>query len=58
VQTVKTGPGAGTMGVDQATHKIYLPTADFEEVKPGATGRPKMIPGTFKIIVVARHGSP
>jgi hypothetical protein len=53
VQTVKTGPGAGTMGVDSATHRIYLPTADYEEVKPGATGRPKTIPGTFKILVLA-----
>ena len=55
-QTVKTGQGAGTMGVESATHKIYLPTADYEEVKPGATGRPKMIPGSFKILVVA-HAS-
>ena len=39
VQTVKTGQGAGTMGTDSATHRIYLPTADYEEVKPGATGR-------------------
>jgi hypothetical protein len=53
-QTVKTGAGAGTMGVDSSTHKIYLPTADYEEVKPGATGRPKMIPGSFKILVVGR----
>jgi YVTN family beta-propeller protein len=57
VQTVKTGPGAGTMGVDSATHKIYLPTADYEETKPGATGRPKAIPGTFKILVVAHNAA-
>ncbi|HEY0347889.1 MAG TPA: hypothetical protein VGC60_07005 [Pyrinomonadaceae bacterium] len=56
VQTLKTGAGAGTMAVDPTTHKIYLPTADFEEGKPGATGRPKTIPGTFKILMVA-HGS-
>ena len=55
VQTVKTGPGAGTMGIDSATHKIYLPTADYEEQKPGATGRPKAIPGTFKILVVSQR---
>ena len=53
VQTVKTGAGAGTMGVDSATHRIYLPTAEYEELKPGATGRPKMVPGSFKILVVA-----
>lgn len=28
VQTVKTPPGARTMGVDPTTHKIYLPTAE------------------------------
>jgi hypothetical protein len=57
VQTLKTGPGAGTMGVDSITHKIYLPTAEYEEVKPGATGRPKTIPGTFKILLVAKHAA-
>ena len=55
VQTVKTPAGARTMGVDPTTHKIYLPTAEFEEPKPGATGRPVMKPGTFMIVVVARQ---
>ena len=53
VQTVKTPVGARTMGVDSSTHKIYLPTAEFENPKPGATGRPVMKPGTFMIVVVA-----
>src|SRR3984893_8024663 len=53
VQTVKTPQGARTMGVDPTTHTIYLPTAEFEEPKPGATGRPAMKPGTFMIVVVA-----
>jgi len=55
VQTLKTGQGAGTMGIDSVTHRIYLPSADYEEPKPGATGRPKTIPGTFKILVVAQR---
>ena len=54
VQTVTTRRGARTMGIDPGTHKIYLPTAEFEEVKPGATGRPAAKPGTFMIVVVAR----
>jgi hypothetical protein len=29
------------------THTIYLPTADFEDAKPGSTGRPVAKPGTF-----------
>jgi YVTN family beta-propeller protein len=53
VQTVKTPLGARTMGVDSSTHKIYLPTAEFEGPKPGAPGRPVMKPGTFMIVVVA-----
>ena len=55
VQTVATAPGARTMDLDAAAHRIYLPTAEFEEQKPGATGRPAVKPGTFEIVVVARH---
>ena len=40
VQTVTTPVGARTMDVDLETHKVYLATAEFEEQKPGATGRP------------------
>jgi DNA-binding beta-propeller fold protein YncE len=53
VQTVTTAVGAKTMDVDPEAHKIYLPTAEFEEPKPGA--RPVARPGSFKIIVVGRH---
>jgi len=35
VETLKTPPGARTMGIDPTTHTIYLPTAEFEESKPG-----------------------
>ena len=41
-QTVKTASGARTMGVDESTHTIYLPTAEFEAPTPGAASqRPK-----------------
>jgi DNA-binding beta-propeller fold protein YncE len=53
-QTVKTPPGARTMGVDTAAHKIYLPTAEFEDQPAGSTGRPKAKPGTFMIVEVSR----
>jgi hypothetical protein len=55
VQTVTTPLGARTMDIDSEAHKIYLPTAEFEEQKPGATGRPAVKPGTFEIVVVSRH---
>jgi DNA-binding beta-propeller fold protein YncE len=54
-QTVTTPVGAKTMDVDPENHKVYLPTAEFEEQKPGATGRPAAKPGTFMIVVVGRH---
>jgi DNA-binding beta-propeller fold protein YncE len=49
VQTVKTGDGARTMGLDHLTHRIYLPSADYAL---GAAGKPSPKPGTFKILVV------
>src|SRR5215469_10751938 len=50
VQTVTTAPGARTMDVDAAEHKIYLPTSEFEEAKAGE--RPKAKTGNFMIVVV------
>jgi hypothetical protein len=55
VQTVTTPVGAKTMDIDPETHRVYLPTAEFEEQKPGATGRPAAKPGTFMIVVVGLH---
>jgi len=55
VQTVATPMGARTMDIDPETHRVYLATAEFEEQKPGATGRPVAKPGTFMIVVVGRH---
>jgi hypothetical protein len=55
-QTVKTPLGARTQGVDHQTHKIYLPTAEFEAPAAGApaNARPKMKPDTFMIVVVGK----
>jgi len=55
VQTVTTGLGTKTMDIDNEEHKIYLPTAEFDQPKPGATSRPTAKPGTFMIVVVAQH---
>jgi DNA-binding beta-propeller fold protein YncE len=52
-QVVKTPVGARTMGLDPATHKIYLPTAEFEAQPANSTTRPKAKPGTFMIVEVA-----
>ena len=53
VENIPTAKGARTIGIDETTHKIYLPTAYFEplpaDAKPSTI--PKMIPGSFKILV-------
>lgn len=55
VQTLKTQRGSRTMTIDPTTHKIYLAAAEFEQPAqapaPGQRQRPKMIPGTFKVMV-------
>src|SRR2546430_3493546 len=55
VQTLKTERGARTMALDPATHRIYLPTAQFQPASspsPGMSpGRPAIVPNTFKLLV-------
>ena len=55
VQTLTTERGARTMALDPTTHRIYLATAQFEPAPEPAPGqrrqRPKIVPGTFKILV-------
>jgi len=58
LENVKTLPGARTMALDPKTHTIYLATARFEEPKDGEPqgrrGRPPMLPGSFRILVVGK----
>ena len=53
--TVPTRRGARTIAVDEKTHRLYLPTAEFAplpaDAKPGQ--RPAMVPGTFQMVVVS-----
>ena len=55
VQTLKTERGARTMALDPKTHRIYLPTAQFQpppSPSPGASpGRPSVVPNTLKLLV-------
>jgi DNA-binding beta-propeller fold protein YncE len=57
-ETVKTAQGARTMALDEKTHKIYLPTASFGSAPPATASaphpRPTILPGTFKILVLAK----
>ncbi|WP_298301884.1 YncE family protein [Hydrotalea sp.] len=52
VENVLTMRGARTSCVDEGTHTIYMPTANFEPIQPGEKGRPKMIAGSFQVIKI------
>jgi DNA-binding beta-propeller fold protein YncE len=57
VQTLKTERGARTMALDPKTHRIYLPTAQFQPApspSPGTSpARPTIVPNTLKLLVYA-----
>jgi len=55
IQTVQTPRGARTMGLDPATHMLYLPTAEFGPPTEGQS-RPQAKPGSFMIVVVSPSG--
>ena len=38
-ETVPTQRGARTMALDEKTHKIFLPTAEYEPARPPGTHR-------------------
>ena len=49
VATIPTQLGARTIAADPATHRLYLPTADFMPAKNGE--RPAGIAETFRVLV-------
>jgi hypothetical protein len=56
VQTLATEPGAKTMALDPATHKIYLGSAKFQPAQAGK--RPAPISGTFKLLIYGMDNPP
>ncbi len=61
VQSVPTRRGARTMALDERRHRIYLVTADYGAT-PAATPehphpRPAILPGTFRLLVIAPQRS-
>jgi YVTN family beta-propeller protein len=57
-ETIATQQSARTMTIDQKTHKLYLPAAQFGPT-PAATAqqprpRPSALPGSFKVLVVGQ----
>jgi DNA-binding beta-propeller fold protein YncE len=61
VESVQTGEGGRNMGLDAATHRIYVASARFGPVPDSSAAnprrRPPMLPGSFTVIVVEPVGS-
>ena len=54
VGNYSTKKGARTITIDENTGVVYLPTADFDTGNT-QSGRPKMIPGSFQVLVVKKQ---
>jgi DNA-binding beta-propeller fold protein YncE len=58
VGSVMTPMGSRNMGLDPTTHRIYVAAATFAAAAPagqgGRAGRPAVVPGTFKLLVIER----
>jgi len=54
VENAITKKGARTITLDNQTHLLYLPTADFEQADPNQKGKPKLKSGTFQVLVVGK----
>ena len=55
VQTLTTMTGSRNMGLDTASHTIFLSAGKFEAQAAGARGRPRMIPDSYVVLVVERR---
>ena len=52
VQTLATQRSARTMVIDSATHRLYLPAAQFDAQPQGSHARPAMVAGSFRVLAV------
>lgn len=56
IDNIPTKKGARTISLDEKTHALYLPTADYEVLPADApkNTRPKMIVGSFQVLVLEK----
>jgi DNA-binding beta-propeller fold protein YncE len=52
LQNAQTHRGARTMALDEKTHKVYLPMAEYETGAGAQQKRPPMKPNTFAILIL------
>jgi len=53
IDNIQTKESARTCAIDEKNHQVFLSAADLEPNPPAGT-RPKMIPGTFQVLVVGK----
>jgi DNA-binding beta-propeller fold protein YncE len=54
VENVPTPQGSRNMGLDPTNHRVFVVAADFGPPPAGGRGRPPVLPGTFKLLVIER----
>ncbi len=54
VENVTTPQGSRNMGLDPTNHRIFIVAADFGPPPASGRGRPPVLPGTFKLLVIER----
>ena len=52
VQTLPTQRSARTIALDSATHRLYLPAAEFGPQPADPDARPDMVPDSFRVLAV------
>lgn len=54
VQSVMTPVGSRNLGLDSASHRLFVVAAKFEAAPTGARGRGPMVPGSFELLEIGR----
>jgi DNA-binding beta-propeller fold protein YncE len=58
VQSVATPTGSRNMGLDPSTHRLFVAAGQFAPAPAGSSGRPTVVPGSFKLLVIERSPQP
>jgi outer membrane protein assembly factor BamB len=54
IENVQTPPGARNMGLDPATHKVFMVSAKFGPAPAAGRGRGPVLPGSFTLMTIER----
>lgn len=52
VQTLETPQGSRNLGLDPATHRVFVVSAKFGLAPTGGRGRGPVLPGSFTLMVI------